>query len=136
MIRYGAGALAALLIAGAAQAQSPADVVNHHMASVAKSDIDAMMSDYADDAVVLEAGQAIQGKAAIRALFERIFPKPAPGAPPRATPQPTKVWQDGDVGFTTWTMGATKGGDDFLVRGGKIQVQAVFIPAPTAPPGR
>jgi len=124
-------ALAAVLAtAAAAHAQpapSPADVVNHHMAAAGKADVDALIGDYADDAVVLQAGQATQGKAAIRTMFVGLF-----GGEQKLTITPTKVWQAGDVGFVSWTAngGALAGQDSFLVKNGKIEVQAVWIGGP------
>ena len=133
MIRYSIGAFAAVMVAGAAQAAtpSPLDIVNHHVTAVAKSDVAAMMADYADDAVVLEAGQAMQGKAAIHALYERLFPKQPAGAAPSgvAAMKVKRIWQEGDVGFVNWQMGTTNGTDEFLIRDGKIAVQAVFMGA-------
>jgi ketosteroid isomerase-like protein len=140
MIRYGAAALAGLMVVGAAQAAdlSPTELVNRHMAAAGKGDVDAMMADYADDAVALQASGASQGKPAIRAVFERLFPKPVAGAAPAAGGAPamkvTRIWVEGNIGFVTWTMGALNGTDEFLVRNGKIAVQAVFISgAPGAP---
>ena len=77
MIRTAIATLAAIVGVGAADAAvlSPSQIVDRHTAAVAASDVDAMMADYADDAVVLEDGKSIQGKAAIRALFERMFLK-------------------------------------------------------------
>ncbi|MGI4876285.1 MAG: nuclear transport factor 2 family protein [Janthinobacterium lividum] len=139
MIRYGVGAIAALMITGAAPAAelSPIDIVNRHIAAVARSDVQAMMADYADDAVVLQATQARQGKAVIRALLNRMFPRPVPGAPPTGTAamKIIRTWQDGDVGFFNWQLGSVSGTDEFLVRHGKIEVQAVFLgTAPQTPP--
>lgn len=137
MVRIGIAGVAALLAAGAAQAAdlAPADIVARHNAAVARSDVEAMMADYADDAIVLEAGQAIQGKAAIRALLTRMFPAPAAGAAPSgaAAMKITRRWAEGDIGFFTWELPTIKGTDEFLVRGGKIAVQAVFLsPVPQA----
>ncbi|WP_404713138.1 nuclear transport factor 2 family protein [Sphingomonas sp. MMS24-J13] len=131
MSRFAAAAFAAIMMAGAAQAAdlSPIDIVTRHNAAVAKSDVDAMMADYADGAIVLEAGKTIQGKPAIRALFAGMFPKPAPGAAPTgaAAMTVTRKWAEGNVGFYTWEMGAVHGTDEFVVRNGKIEVQSVFI---------
>jgi hypothetical protein len=133
MIRFGLAAAAALLITGTAHAaDTPSDVVARHMAAFNKGDLTAMMADYADDAVVLQSGTAVQGKAAIQALFARIATPPAGGAKLQLTT--TKLWQEGDVGFVTWTGGPISGTDQFLVRGGKIHVQVVFMAAPPAPP--
>ncbi len=140
MIKYAVAAVAAVMIAGAAQAAalSPTEIVQRHMAAAAKSDVDAIMADYAEHAVALQSGQATQGKAAIRALFERLFPPRPAGSPPPAAGAPgmkvTRVWEEGNVGFATWQMGALTGTDEFLIRDGKIEVQAVFLSG--APPAR
>lgn len=49
-----------------------------------------------------------------------------------------KVWEEGDVGFVNWHMGPVKATEEFLVRDGKIQVQAVFMQGgpPGPPPGQ
>ena len=145
------GAMAVLAFSGPALAEqsgpadlTPIDIVNRHVSS--GGDVDVIMADYADDAVVLQQGKAFQGKPAIRKLFEAMFPKrpagarPA-GAPPAGAGAPpkmnvTKVWQEGDVGFLTWEMGPVKATEEFLVRGGKIAVQTVFMSggAPGEPP--
>lgn len=137
MLRSVAGAVGALLLAGAAQAAAltPAEIVNRHVS--AGGDIDTIMADYADDAVVLQAGRAVQGKAEIRKLFERMFPKRSEATPaaevstapaaPRPAMKVTRVWEEGDVGFMTWEMGPMKTTEEFIVRDGKIQVQALFM---------
>lgn len=136
MLKFGVGALAVLMLAGTAPAAtlSPTDIIHRHTAAGAKSDLDAIMADYADDAVVLQAGRAFQGKAAIRPLFARMFPKrpaaaPAAAAAGKARPsmKVTRVWQEGNVGFMTWEMGPIHATEEFLVRNGKIAVQAVFM---------
>ncbi|HTN15371.1 MAG TPA: nuclear transport factor 2 family protein [Devosia sp.] len=135
------GALAALSIAGTANAAdlTPTEIVNRHVSS--GGNVDAIMADYADDAVVLQQGHAFQGKEAIRGLFENMFKRPAgpaPSAPPSdASARPkmnvTKVWEEGNVGFMTWEMGPMKATEEFIVRDGKIQVQTIFMSGP--PPG-
>jgi hypothetical protein len=45
-----------------------------------------------------------------------------------------KVWQEGSVGFVNWHMGATRATEEFLVKDGKIEVQAIFMAGgPPAP---
>jgi len=136
MIRTSLTALAfAAMIPALAQAAdlTPVDIVNRHMAAAGKGDIDAMANDYADDAVVLTAGHATQGKAAIRAMFDAMLGPKAK----KSDIKPTKVWSDGDVGFVTWVMnagtpGAVNGTDSFVVHHGKVVVQSVFIGGPPA----
>ena len=147
MIKAGVAALAAFMMTGAAIAAdlTPTEIVKRHTAS--GGNVDAIMADYADDAVVLQAGKAFQGKAAIRGLFEGMFRRPAAGAAPAAPPPPppagapapaamkvTRVWEEGNVGFMTWERGPMHATEEFIVKGGKIAVQTIFIsmaPAPT-----
>lgn len=139
MLKFGVAAMVAVMIAGTAQSAelTPTEIVNRHIG--AKGDIDAIMADYADDAVVLQAGRAVRGKPAIRILFERMFPKRPAGAAPAAAPAGTppagvrpamtvtRIWEEGNVGFLTWEMGPTHTTEEFIVRDGKIQVQALFM---------
>jgi hypothetical protein len=138
MLKASLAAMALVFVAGAAQAQgsTPAEIVQRHVSS--GGNIDAIMADYADDAVVLQNGRAIQGKPAIRKLFEGMFgggraaAKPAQGssAPPAGGPPKMtvdKVWQEGDVGFVNWHMGPVKATEEFVVHDGKIAVQSVFM---------
>lgn len=131
MGKFGVAAIVAFMVASNAQAAdlAPIDIVARHNAAVARSDVDAMMADYADGAIVLEAGKTIQGKPAIRALFETMFLKPVPGAAPTgaAAMTVTRKWAEGNVGLYTWEMGAVHGTDAFVVHNGKIEIQAVFI---------
>ena len=136
MLKTGAAALVlAAVMAGQAYAAdlTPEQIIQRHVDAGNKSDAAAMAADYADNAVVLQPGQAVQGRAAIQAMFGRLF-----GGPQKVTITPTKIWSDGDVGFVTWEAngGAIKGTDSFLVRGGKILVQAVFIGAQPPPAQR
>lgn len=145
-------ALAAVLAAGAAATAhgqsaplSPADIVTRHMAAAAKGDVDAIVADYADDAVTLVGGKATQGKVAIRAVFAGMFgARPAAGAaasaPPGGGMKTLAIWQEGNVGFVSWQVGAggpnpMNGEDAFVVKNGKIEVQTVFtgLPSPAGP---
>jgi hypothetical protein len=48
--------------------------------------------------------------------------------------QVKRIWQEGDIGYLTWEMGPVSATEEFMVRDGKILVQAVFMrggpPAP------
>ena len=131
MIKLTIATLAAVTLATAAGAAAltPTQIIQRHEAAGAKADVEAMVADYADDAVVLQAGRTVQGKAAIRQLFTRMFPRDASGAPAAGAIKinVVRVWEEGDVGLVTWTSGDRKGLDSFLVKDGKIKVQAVFL---------
>ena len=147
MLKLAFGATVLLLAAGAAHAQgsTPAEIVQRHVDS--GGNVDAIMADYADDAVVLQAGRTLQGKAAIRQFYVGMFgarpagASPAPGAAPAAGGPPKmtvdKVWQEGNVGFVNWHMGPMHATEEFVTRDGKIEVQAIFMAGgpPAAPRG-
>ncbi len=129
-------AAAALLAAAPAFAAdfTPEQIIHRHVEAANRGDAAAMAADYAEDAEILESGRAIHGRAAIREAFEGIF---GARAKTRMTVTPTRIWSDGDTGFITWEAndGAVKGGDTYLVRGGKIRAQAVFFGGrPSGPP--
>ncbi|MBT2185725.1 nuclear transport factor 2 family protein [Sphingobium nicotianae] len=122
----------ALASPGAAHAATltPAQIAQRHIEFAQKGDVDAIMGDFADDAVNFTAGKAVQGKNAIRGIFAGMANR-KPGEPsPVANMKIGKVWEEGEVGFVTWTMGPVNGTEEFLVRNGKILIQAVFISAP------
>ena len=132
----GAIAGAALLAAVPALAQdfTPEQIIQRHMDFGAKNDAQGMAGDYADDGVILSAGRSVRGKAAILASFTQML-GPAPSSPAKMNIRPVKITSDGDVGIVFWDVpGGPHGEDTFLVRRGKILVQAVFIGAtPDAP---
>ena len=145
MLKYAIGA-ALVFVAGAAQAQgsSPAEIVQRHVAS--GGNIDAILADYADDAVVLQNGRVLEGKAAIRKFYEGMFgggripassgstgAAPPAAGPPKMTVD--KVWQEGSVGFVSWHMGPVKATDEFVIRNGKIDTQSVFMQGGPPAPG-
>ena len=155
MKTLGIGAVVALLAAGAAHADTPSDFVKRHTSS--GGNIDAIMADYADDAVVLQNGRAVQGKAEIRKLFAGMFgggrapgaggtpPGAAPGGPPPgggaggppagSGMKVTRVWEEGNVGFMTWEAGPIHTTEEFIIKDGKIAVQAIFMAGGGAGPG-
>lgn len=122
----------AVLTAGAAHADTPSDFVKRHTSS--GGNVDAIMADYADDAVVLQNGRAVQGKAEIRKLFAGMFGGGrapggggAGGSPAGGGMKVTKVWEEGNVGFMTWEAGPMHVTEEFIIRNGKIAVQAIFM---------
>ena len=128
-------AAAVFALAGAASAQTlqPTDFVHRHMDAAAKGDVDAIVADYADDAVTITANGVTVGKAAIRASFARMFPAGGRAtAGPMAGMKVDKVWQEGNVGLVSWEAGPVKGTDAFVIKDGKIQSQSVFLSGPPA----
>ncbi|MGC1269610.1 MAG: nuclear transport factor 2 family protein [Croceibacterium sp.] len=136
-------AIAALFATpAAAETLTPEQVIRRHIGS--GGNLDAIMADYADDAVVFQQGRAIQGKAAIRELFQRMLPPrpsatntapspapaPAPAAPARPAAPPPRIWQEGEVGFMVAQFGPNQVTEQYLVRQGKIVLQAIYTGAP------
>jgi hypothetical protein len=151
MLKFAIAAVALVSASGAlAAGSSPAEIVQRHVAS--GGNIDALMADYADDAVVLQNGRVLEGKAAIRKFYEGMFgggraapassgargpagAAPPAGGPPKMTVD--KVWQEGNVGFVSWHMGPVKATEEFVIRNGKIDTQSVFMQGgpPASPRG-
>ena len=131
-------ALGLTLLAGSALAAdlTPTQIIQRHMDFAGKGDVDSVVGDYADDAVVIVNGQATQGKAEIKTMFQRMMGGGAGGGGAPAI-KPVKVSEVGDTGLVNWESngGAVKGTDAFVVKHGKIQVQAVWMNGgPPAPP--
>jgi ketosteroid isomerase-like protein len=130
----GAAILAAL--PAMAQGYTPEQIIQRHMQFGAANDAKGMAGDYADDGVILSAGQAVRGKAAIQAYFTRML-GPSPSTPAKMDIRAVKISSDGDVGIVFWEVpNGPHGEDSFLVKDGKILVQAVFMGATPGAPAR
>jgi ketosteroid isomerase-like protein len=117
-------------------ARTPQQVVAHHFAMIAAGDLDALVNDYTDDAVVITAAGVTRGKAAIRAQFAQLL-RPAAAAPgasgavaPRAGPDIIEKHFAGDVAWLMWVRNAGKanemrGVETYLVRDGRIRLETV-----------
>jgi ketosteroid isomerase-like protein len=115
----------------ALSARTPEQVVAHHLAAFTHHDVEAVMSDYADDAIFIAPKQTVQGKAALRKMFESFLTNNAPVFE-------VKVTADGDVGYEHWVMNPGKpdsmsGTDAFVVRHGKILFHTVVAVEPASP---
>lgn len=109
-------------------------VVRHHLqAFVEQQGLDAILTDYADDACFLSEGRAYCGKAAIRAFFEGFVAALPPQAIGQFTLRSLRV--QGEVAHITWSAGAglPLGTDTFVVRQGRIVAQTfAMVAAPAA----
>jgi len=112
-------------------------VVQHHLDAFTHHDLEAVLSDYADDAIFIAPKSTVQGKAALRKMFESFFS----GAGNSKTPAPVfnaTVTADGDVGYEHWVSdpgqpGSMQGTDAFVVRHGKILFHTVVGVGPATP---
>jgi len=112
----------------APEARTPEQVVTHHLAVFMQHDLEGVLSDYADDAIFIAPKQTVQGKVALRHLFESFFATGDNKAP--APVFEAKVTADGDVGYEHWISnpgkpGSMAGTDAFVVRHGKILFHTV-----------
>jgi ketosteroid isomerase-like protein len=132
LILVGATPIIAL---GDAAPGTPEQIVAHHMVAAASGDVDALVADYADTAVVFTPGGETRGKAALHKMFAGIF-----GGPPGSR-APLDVRQKNftkEIGYIVWVQNEGKpeelrGSDTFLVRKGKIVTQTVMLVPMHAP---
>lgn len=143
MLRAGCAALVLTVILvppicaqSADETRTPEQVVKHHWDAFSHHDLEAVLSDYADDAIFIAQNQTVQGKAALRQMFGKYFSAPAQ-APSSAPSFDVKIASDGDVGYEHWVSnagkpGALQGTDAFVVRHGKILFHTVVGVHPVA----
>lgn len=99
-------------------------VVRRHLqAFVEQKGLDAIVSDYADEACFLSEGSEYRGRQEIRRFFEGFIA----ALPPRAIAEFAlrSLRVDEDVAYITWSAGRELplGTDTFFVRNGKIVSQ-------------
>jgi ketosteroid isomerase-like protein len=112
---------------------TPEQIIAHHFATFATGDLDAVMSDYADDAVLITAAGVAHGKAAIRAQFAPLVRAPQTGtaAPQRRRgPDIIEKHFTPNVAWLMWVQNRGKpnelrGVETYLIRGGKIRLETV-----------
>lgn len=107
--------------------RTPEEVVKHHWDAFSHHDLEAVLSDYTDDAIFIAPNRTVQGKAALRQMFSKYFASAANGQAPSFE---VKITADGDVGYEHWVSnagkpGAQEGTDAFVVRRGKIVFHTV-----------
>lgn len=98
-------------------------VMEHHVNALISRDLDNIVSDYADDAVLFSPNGAFKGPDGIRACFA--------GAIELFTPEVIKNMKfikqdiDGDYAYVVWSApGIPLGSDTICVREGKIVMQS------------
>lgn len=111
-------------------ARTTEQVFDDHMRALASGDAEALLSDYADDAVLLTLAQVCVGKAAIGGFFAstmEAFPNMV------LTEQGRNV--HGDTVLVTWSGDSDvatveAGVDTFVIRDDKILAQTVWMTTP------
>ena len=95
-------------------------VFDHHIAALGEADVEAIMADYDDDAVLMtNLSGLLVGKAAIREMFANVkltgFVQ-------------TQLLVEGDYAFVVWKADQVRSGSDtFVVRAGKIVLQTAVV---------
>ena len=106
-------------------ARSPQEIFQHHGEALMAEDLDAIVSDYADDAVFITPDGARRGKDGVREGFVKLI-----GDVPQAKWElPTQIFED-DILLLEWkaeseTVKVEDGIDTFVFRDGLIRVQTV-----------
>jgi len=126
LVLFGMAPIVAL--SGAAPG-TPEQIVAHHMSAAASGDVDGIIADYADTAVVFTPGGETRGKAALRKMFAGIFGG-SPGS--RAPMEVRQKFFTKEIGYIVWVQNEGKpeelrGSDTFVVRKGKIVAQTVML---------
>jgi hypothetical protein len=110
---------------GATTTRTPQEVFQHHGETLVAGDIDGIVSDYSDDAIIITPDGVLRGKEGVRQAFEKLL-----GDLPSAKWElPTTHFED-DILFLEWKATSEKtkaedGIDTFVFRDGMIRVQTV-----------
>jgi uncharacterized protein (TIGR02246 family) len=132
-------AASAITLASAAEpgSRTPEQVVRNHFSAAAARDLDAVVSDYADDAVLITADGIVHGKDGVRAAFTQLLRSPQPGARPAETrsardngPQILVSHFTHEFAWLIWAQNPGKpnevrGVETYQVRRGKIELETV-----------
>jgi ketosteroid isomerase-like protein len=105
--------------------RTPQEVFQHHGEALMAGDLDGIVADYSDDAVIITPDGSLYGKDGVRQAFVKLL-----GDLPSAKWElPTMIFE-GDILFLEWKATSEKvkaedGIDTFVFRDGMIRVQTV-----------
>ncbi|OMC41559.1 nuclear transport factor 2 family protein [Mycobacterium sp. IS-1264] len=105
--------------------RTPQEVFAHHGKALAAGDLDEIVADYADDAVVITSAGVARGKQGVREAFAKLLDE----LPDAAWDLKTQIF-DGDVLFLEWAADSAvnrvdDGVDTFVFRDGMIRAQTL-----------
>ena len=106
-------------------ARTPQEVFAHHAQALGAGDLDGIVADYAEDAVIISPTGVLRGLDGVRAAFTQLLAD----LPNANWDLPTQIYE-GDVLFLEWAAnaGSTRaddGIDTFVFRDGLIQTQTL-----------
>ena len=107
-----------------ASARTPQEIFGHHGSALGAEDIEDIVSDYADDAILIVQGRTYRGQQSAREVFTQLLHDL-----PQASWQLETVFAD-DVLYLEWKAQSARahvddGTDTFVFQDGKIRVQSV-----------
>ena len=103
------------------------DTLNHHLKSFGEGNIDELVSDYAEESVVIFEDKLITGLDNIRAFFSDFITNTLP---PGCDFEMKHLQVVGDIAYIVWTAGTDKlsfklGTDTLIIKDGKIIQQTL-----------
>jgi ketosteroid isomerase-like protein len=106
-------------------ARTPQEIFANHLQAVGAGDLDGIVADYTDDAVLITPGGVLRGEDGVRQAFTTLLAD----LPEVTWDVPTQIFE-GDVLFITWSAvskqtRATDGVDTFIFTDDGIRVQTV-----------
>jgi ketosteroid isomerase-like protein len=104
------------------------EILLKHLQAFGSGDVDAIMADYDDAAVLIMPDATLRGRAEIRLGFEALLED----LPPGSTIEVSKQIVEGEIAYIVWSGESQKvkipfATDTFVVRDGKIVAQT-FTP--------
>jgi hypothetical protein len=105
--------------------RTPQEVFDHHAQALGAGDLDGIVADYADDAVVISPSGVKRGQDGVRDAFTQLLAD----LPDAGWQLKTQIYED-DVLFLEWAADAAAtrvedGIDTFVFRDGSIRVQTL-----------
>ena len=108
-----------------ATTRSPEEVFDHHAQALGAGDLEGIVSDYSEDAILISQGDTYRGRDGVREVFTRLLSD----VPQASWQLPTMVFAD-DVMYLEWRAQSgdrhiDDGIDTVVFREGQIRVQTI-----------
>ena len=100
-------------------------VLDHHLRAVGDNDLEAIVSDYTEESIIMTPDSVYKGLDQIKAFFEALLPNfPAEGT----SLEMKRMSIENDLAYITWrtttpTLKVPFGTDTFIIKNGKIKQQ-------------
>ena len=110
---------------GATTTRTPQEAFQHHGEALMAGDMEGIVADYSDDAIIIAPDGVLRGKEGVRQAFEKLL-----GDLPSAKWELLTTHFEDDILFLEWKATSEKtkaedGIDTFVFRDGMIRVQTV-----------